>query len=61
MKGTPALYLGGSTDILCIVTNGDVNTLKGDWLTDSVIAFWEEYDVSLHNLGQLADSYAVDI
>ncbi|KAM5451205.1 putative Ulp1 peptidase [Microsporum audouinii] len=25
------------------LTNGDVNTLKGDWLTDSVIAFWEEY------------------
>ncbi|KMU76669.1 Ulp1 protease family protein [Coccidioides immitis RMSCC 3703] len=25
------------------LTNEDVDTLKNDWLTDNVIAFWEEY------------------
>ncbi|KAK2751887.1 hypothetical protein FQN55_008629 [Onygenales sp. PD_40] len=25
------------------LTNDDVDTLKNDWLTDNVIAFWEEY------------------
>jgi sentrin-specific protease 8 len=25
------------------LTRGDVDTIKNDWLTDNVIAFWEEY------------------
>ncbi|PGH05496.1 hypothetical protein AJ79_06803 [Helicocarpus griseus UAMH5409] len=39
-----------NSDIICriivndiIVTNEDVYTLKTDWLTDNIIAFWEEY------------------
>lgn len=30
-------------DIDTEVTKEDVTVLKDDWLTDNVIAFWEEY------------------
>lgn len=36
-----------ATKVLVTVTYEDVHTLKDDWLTDNVIAFWEEYGLSL--------------
>lgn len=30
-------------DFATEVTKEDVTVLKDDWLTDNVIAFWEEY------------------
>lgn len=44
-----SIYFAEPETYQTTVTREDVMTLKNDWLTDNVIAFWEEYARLAHN------------